>query len=285
MKVALIGANGQLGTDIARTSPDKVELFPLTRKDFDITNKDKMDEILTKIKPNAIINTAAFHKTEECEDKENLAFEVNTIAVKHLSEISESIKAKLVHISTDYVFDGNKLKEKVPYFESDRPNPINVYGLSKFSGEIMVKNYTDNYLIVRISSVFGKSGASGKGGNFVFTMLNLAKKKPELKVINDIYMSPTYTLDAAKQIWKLIIEEASGIYHSANEGICTWFEFAKEIISLAGLKAKVIPVDHTFYPSKAKRPLWSPIASEKGIKLKYWKDALRRFLKEIGATS
>ena len=282
MKAVLIGANGQLGTDINKTCPENVNLFPLTRKNIDITNKDLLYITLKEIDPDIIINTAAFHKTDECEKKEELSFKVNTIAVKHLAEISDYLNAKLIHISTDYVFDGNKQKEKTPYVESDVPNPLNIYGLSKYAGEIAIKNYTSDYLIIRISSVFGKSGASGKGGNFVYTILKYAKENKPLKVIDDIFMSPTYTLDAAKNIWQLILEEKpSGIYHSANSGICSWYEFAKEILYLSGLKTKVEPVNHNFYPSIAKRPLWSPLASEKGIILRHWKKALKHFLENL----
>jgi dTDP-4-dehydrorhamnose reductase len=282
MKVVLIGANGQLGTDIRKNKPEKVELLPLTRKDLDITDRDKTFFILRDLSPDVIINTAAFHKTDECEEKEELAFSVNTIAVKHLAEISETIGAKIVHISTDYVFDGKKLHEKTPYFESDIPNPINIYGLSKYAGEIALSTYTDNYLVIRISSVFGIAGASGKGGNFVYTILRLAKEREKLKVINDIFMSPTYTKDASEVIWKLILEEMpSGVYHAANDGICSWYEFATEIVRLAKLKTPIEPVKHTFYPLKAKRPLWSPLASEKGIKLRHWKEALKDFFQSL----
>ena len=282
MRVVLIGANGHLGTDIKNTKPDKIDLIPLTRKDLDITDKEAAYSVLKDLKANVIINTAAFHRTDECEEKEELAFRVNTIAVKHLTEISEHLKAKLVHISTDYVFDGKKVESKIPYFESDIPNPINVYGLSKYAGEITIRTYTDNYFIVRISSVFGTAGASGKGGNFVYTILRLAKERKVLKVINDIFMTPTYTYDTAREIWKLILDDREpGIYHSANDGICSWFEFAEEIVSLAGLKARIEPVDHTFYPARAKRPLWSPLASEKGIKMRHWREALRDFLNRI----
>ena len=279
MKVVLIGANGQLGTDIIKKKPEGIDLYPLTRKDLDITDKERVFSMFRELAPEAIINTAAFHRTDECEEREEEAFRVNTVAVKHLAEAAEAVGAKLIHISTDYVFDGKKMEEKLPYFESDQPNPINMYGLSKYAGEIAIKTYTDNYLIVRISSVFGLAGASGKGGNFVYTIIRLAKERKKLKVVDDIYMSPTYTEDAAETIWKLLLEgRPSGIYHSANDGICSWYEFAREIVNLLNLNVEIEPVDHTFYSTKAKRPLWSPIASERGIKLRHWKEALKDFL-------
>ena len=188
----------------------------------------------------------------------------------------------LIHISTDYVFDGKKLKEKKPYVESDKPNPINIYGISKYAGELIVQNYLEKFYIVRVASLFGKRVASGKGGNFVYAILEKAKKGEELKVIDDIYMSPTYTYDASKKIWNLILKEKPyGVYHITNAGYCSWYEFASKILELANIKVRIKPVKHTEFKMKAKRPLWSPLNSEKGISMPYWEDALKRFLSDI----
>jgi len=278
LKVAIIGATGQLGSDLVLYKPENVSIYPLSRKDIDITNKDLVAKVLKEIKPDIVINTAAFHKTDECEDKVGESFKINTVAIKYLCEVCKEINAKLVHISTDFVFDGKKILEREPYYEDDIPNPINIYGLSKFSGEKILENYLDNYLIVRVSSLFGRKKSKEKGSNFVYKILELAEKFNELKVINDIYMTPTYTKDAAKEIWNLIINEAkTGIYHVSNSGICTWYEFAKEILRINNKNIKIIPVKHTEFPTKAKRPLWSPLASKKGIKLRHWKEALLDF--------
>ena len=282
MRVMLIGASGQLGSDIKSTCPEGVELITTTRKEVDITNRESLIRAVSNFKPSVIINTAAFHKTDECESKEELAFLVNAIGVKYLVEASELVKAKLVHISTDYVFDGKKANNKEPYYESDIPNPLNIYGLSKYAGELILKNYTDNYIIVRVSSLFGLRGSREKRGNFVYTILEIAREKKTIRVVNDIFMTPTYCQDAAVEIWKLVLnEESHGTYHITNGGVCSWYEFAREIVNLAGLDTTVEPVSHRQFPTKAERPLWSPLASERGIKLRHWKEALKSFFQEI----
>ncbi len=282
MRVVLLGASGQLGCDLKRTVPPNVKLFSLTRNELDITLKTNVETVLENLKPDIVINTSAYVKVDKAEEEINEAFKVNAIGVKYLVEICKKLKITLLHISTDYVFDGKKGKLKEPYYESDQPNPLNVYGISKLSGELLIRNYLERYYIIRVASLFGKAGASGKGGNFVYTILNKAKAKQPLKVVNDIYMSPTYTLDAAKEIWKLLLEKREfGIYHITNSGYCSWFEFAKEIIKIAKIDTDIKPVSHTEFKTKAKRPLWSPLSSEKGIKLPHWKTALDRFLKEI----
>ncbi len=281
MKVALIGANGQLGSDIVKTRPPNIELIPLTRKEVDIREKEKLEDILLKIKPDAVINTAAYHKTDECEGNPELSFHVNSIAVMNLAIICNQLASRIVHISTDYVFDGEKLRKKEPYTEEDIPNPLNVYGISKYVGELFLRNYHDKYYIIRISSLFGKAGASGKGGNFVYTILKKGKENATLRIINDIYMSPTYALDAAKKIWSILLEERPyGIYHCANAGVCSWYEFAKKILEFGGYKSKIIPISHTEYPTKAKRPLWSPLKSNK-IVTRGWEEALEEFISEV----
>ncbi len=284
MKVVLIGANGQLGSDLRRTAPSNVKLFTLTRKELDITLKTEVKTVLENLKPDIVINTSAYVKVDKAEEEIDEAFKVNAIGVKHLSETCEKLKITLLHISTDYVFDGKKGKLKKPYYESDQTNPINIYGISKLAGEMVIKNYLEKFYIIRVASLFGKAGASGKGGNFVYTILNKAKKGEPIKVVNDIFMSPTYTYDAAKEIWNILLEEKPyGIYHVTNKGFCSWYEFAVKILEIANLKVDIKPVKHTEFKMKAKRPLWSPLASKKGVELSSWENALERFLKEIKA--
>jgi len=284
MKVAVIGANGQLGSDLLRAGLkySNVELIPLTRKELDITVREQVYEVFKSIKPDFVINTAAFHKTDLCEIETSKAFKINTEGVKNLVETCTELNTALVHISTDYVFDGKKLKEKKPYVESDKPNPINIYGISKYAGELIVQNYLEKFYVVRVASLFGRRGASGKGGNFVYTILEKAKKGEELKVIDDIYMSPTYTYDASKEIWNLILNEKPyGIYHITNTGYCSWYEFAFKILEFANIKTRIKPVKHTEFKMKAKRPLWSPLNSEKYISMPHWENALHRFIQSI----
>jgi len=285
MRVAVIGAKGQLGQDIVKTVPKDVILETFTHQDFDITNKkDVMDYLGSENKFDVIINTAAFHKTDQCEEEPEKAFLVNTIGVKNLVDICKKNDSILIHISTDYVFDGNKLESKKPYTEEETPNPINVYGLSKYAGELIIKNYLEKYYIVRVASLYGKAGASGKGGNFVYTIIKKAKNGEPLKVIDDIFMSPAYTLDAAKKIWEIILEKKPyGIYHVTNSGYCSWYEFAVKILEYSGLRNKVDikPVKHTEFRTKARRPLWSPLKSVKGIELRRWDEALKDFINSL----
>lgn len=284
-KVVIIGANGQLGYDLVRIGnkyKEELHIIPLTRNDIDITNKNLVNKVLSSIKPNFIINTAAFHQTELCEVESKKAFEVNSVGVKNLVDISKDLDSILIHISTDYVFDGKKIVFKEPYIETDNPNPLNLYGISKYAGELLITHYLDTFYIVRVSSLFGKKGASSKGGNFVIKIIKKAMENQSLQVVNDIFMSPTYTYDAAVEIFNLILEQKPfGIYHISNKGYCSWFEFAKKILEIKGIAAEVIPISHIDLPTQVKRPLWSPLKSIKGIDMPYWEDALYRFLQEI----
>ncbi len=280
MKVALIGSRGQLGQDLVKTAPSGIELVTFTHGDFDIVNKEDVLKFLGKENGfNVVINTAAFHKTDLCEDEPEKAYLVNAVGVKNLVEACERGDTVLVHISTDYVFDGKKIEEKEPYYEDDTPNPLNIYGISKLAGEYILRNYIEKHYIIRSSSLYGVAGASGKGGNFPYTILKKAKAGEKLRVIDDIYMVPTHTYDLAKGIWKLITDEYPyGIYHITHTGYCSWYEFAKKILEFAGLSADIEPVKHTEFPTKAKRPLWSVLGTKKGIELGPWEEGLERFI-------
>ncbi len=282
MKAVVLGANGQLGTEVVRFCPSEFKLISLTRKDLDVTDKQKIFSVVEGLRPDVVINASAYTKVDDAEDNEDICFAVNAIAVKNIAMAVESIGAVMVHISTDYVFDGSNLALKRPYYEKDIPNPVNVYGLAKYAGELACLNYCQKAYVIRVASLFGKAGAMGKGGNFVYTMIRVGREKGILNVVDDIYMSPTYAVDAARQIWDIILSNrAFGLYHAVNAGVCSWYEFASEIISQANVKAVVTPVKHTQFPTKARRPLWSPLGSEKGVSLRPWQDALRDFLSSI----
>ena len=284
MKILLLGAKGQLGQDLQRTKPEGIDLLPLGRKELDVTCASEVMKVVTELRPSVIINATAYVKVDQAEIESEQAFLVNTVALKYLSQAAQETGAVLVHFSTDYVFDGQKLKLKEPYLESDLPNPINIYGLSKWAGELVLRNYWPKHYLFRVASLYGVAGASGKGGNFVYTILKKARTGEPLKVVADIFMSPTYTLDVAQMVWKVLKEAPPfGLYHLTNQGSCSWYQFAQEILTLAGLKTKIEPVDHTQYPARARRPLWSPLSSERGLLLRPWPEALKAFLKEIGA--
>jgi dTDP-4-dehydrorhamnose reductase len=285
MKIAIIGSTGQLGTDLVKILQNEHEVIGLTHKDIEVSDY-KSCLILKELKPEVIINTAAFHKTDQCEEEPLKTFSVNTIGAKNVATISKEINAITVYISTDYVFDGSKTE---PYTEEDTPNPINTYGISKLAGELYTKQNPKHY-IIRVASLFGIAGASGKGGNFVETMIKKALNKEVINVVDDMWMSPTYTKDAALIIKKIL--EANipyGIYHATNKGYCTWFQFAQEIFKLTGLTPIIKPIKTDQLQMKAKRPRFSALESIKlpkyGIQARRWEEALHEYLIEKGYLS
>ncbi|MHA1712819.1 MAG: dTDP-4-dehydrorhamnose reductase [Candidatus Ranarchaeia archaeon] len=281
-RIAVLGSNGQLGQDLLKNCPSSFETIALTRKDLDLREIDKIGPFIKRLAPDILINTAAFHKTDDCESQPERAFLVNAIAVRELAIACNKTKTKMVHISTDYVFGGQEISE--PYVESSIPSPLNTYGVSKYAGELFLEKYGQRYNIVRVASLYGEAGASGKGGNFVYAILKKARAGDKIRVINDIYMSPTYTDDASKEIWNLILSDReNGVYHVVNSGYCSWYEFAKKIVEYSPYTVKVEAISHIEYPSKAQRPLWSPLTSEKGIRLRAWENAVKAFVGVVEA--
>ncbi len=253
MKVVITGADGQLGTDLCQALND-FEVVPLTQNDIEITSMDSVGKILFKHKPDAIVNTAAFVRVDDCETEQDEAFLVNALGARNVAVVAQKMGAKLVHISTDYVFGGESEPHTIPYTEFDIPTPINIYGKSKLAGENLVQHLCTRYLIVRSSALFGIAGAMGKGGNFIESIIKLAKERDELRVVNDQVFSPTYTVDLAKKIARLITTEYYGIFHITNSGTCSWYQFAVEALKLARLKTPVTPITSAEYPQKARRP-------------------------------
>jgi len=285
VKIVIIGSTGQLGTDLVKILQDDNEVIGLTHNDIEVSDY-KSCLILKELKPEVIINTAAFHKTDQCEEEPLKTFSVNAIGAKNVATISKEINAITVYISSDYVFDGSK---KEPYTEEDTPNPINTYGISKLAGELYTKQNPKHY-IIRVASLFGVAGASGKGGNFVETMIKKALNKEVINVVDDMWMSPTYTKDAALIIKKILKANVPyGIYHATNKGYCTWFQFAQEIFKLTGLTPIIKPIRTDQLQMKAKRPRFSALESVKlpkyGIQTRRWEEALKEYLIEKGYLS
>jgi dTDP-4-dehydrorhamnose reductase (EC 1.1.1.133) len=285
VKIVIIGSTGQLGTDLVKILQDDNEVIGLTHNDIEVSDY-KSCLILKELKPEVIINTAAFHKTDQCEEEPLKTFSVNAIGAKNVATISKEINAITVYISSDYVFDGSK---KEPYTEEDTPNPINTYGISKLAGELYTKQNPKHY-IIRVASLFGVAGASGKGGNFVETMIKKALNKEVINVVDDMWMSPTYTKDAALIIKKILKANVPyGVYHATNKGYCTWFQFAQEIFKLTGLTPIIKPIRTDQLQMKAKRPRFSALESVKlpkyGIQTRRWEEALKEYLIEKGYLS
>ncbi len=286
MKVLITGANGQLGTDLCRALHD-LEVIPLTHADIEITDIESIKEVFNKHKPDIVINTAAYVRVDDCETDEDKAFLVNALGVRNVAVVAQDIQAKLVHISTDYVFGGDDEPRTVPYTEFDIPVPLSIYGKSKLAGEDFVRHFCQRHFIIRTSGLFGVAGSSGKGGNFVETILRLGKERDELRVVDDQLFSPTYTKDLARKIAQLINTEYYGIFHITNKDTCSWYEFTKEILSLAGLKTPVVPITSDQYPQKARRPYFS-VLDNYHLRLlgmddmRSWREALKDYMKEKG---
>ena len=287
MKVAIIGANGQLGSDLVEIFEG--EAIPLTRRDLDVTDPESV-KILNELKPEVVINTAAYVRVDDAEVEVENAFQVNAIGALNIAKACNEINAVNVYISTDYVFDGAKGE---PYEEDDVPNPINVYGLSKYAGAILTRNYSEKYYVIRVASLYGKAGARGKGGNFVDSMIQRAKNGEEIKVVDDMFMSSTYTKDVSRMLkmfldLDLAIKPAFGVYHIANEGYCNWYDFTKEIFNILGWDAKIqiTPIKSSELKRLARRPVFSALKNKKlddlGLRMRNWKEALREYLIEKG---
>ncbi len=286
MKVAVVGAEGQLGSDLCRQLAS-VELVPLTHAQIEVSDMGSVRQALVKHHPAVVINTAAFHRVDDCESSQDKAFLVNALGARNVAVVSQELGAKLVFVSTDYIFGGEGEPHAAPYTEFDIPVPLNLYGKSKLAGENLVQHLCSRHFIIRTSGLFGVAGSSGKGGNFVETMLRLAKERAELSVVNDQVFSPTYTDDLAKKIVQLIDTEYYGVFHVTNSGACSWYEFTKEILKLAGLNTPVLPITSDQYPQKASRPRFSVLDNYQLRLLQMddmrsWQEALEDYMREKG---
>lgn len=282
LRVAILGSTGQLGRDLVEVleKSGDFEVVALSHEQADCTQAESIRAALLSARPQTVINCAAFVRVDDCEDQAQEAFAVNALGALKVARACAEIDASCVYISTDYVFDGAK---HGPYLESDTACPINVYGASKLSGEYLVRQTVPRWLIFRVASLFGKSGARGKGGNFVETILAKAKRGDVLRVVGDIQISPTYTRDAARALSELLKNATTGVIHSANGGTCTWHEFAKAAVELCHLDVPVEAVSSAEYSTRARRPKNSALASERlGISQPHWRDALQAYLIEKG---
>ena len=280
MRVAVIGANGQLGTDLCRVlAGQKVSVLPLTRREIDVSDSAQVDRVLGVLQADVVISTAAFHKVEECEKQPAQSFAVNAVGPRNLALACRQNNAVLVHFSTDYVFDGS---ERRPYAESGLPRPLNVYGVSKLAGEHTVRLTWERHFVIRTCGLYGVAGSAGKGGNFVETMLKKASEAAPVRVVNDQVLTPTFTGDLAEAVGKLIRTQAYGLYHISAEGECSWYEFTRKIFEIEKLKVDLRPVSSTEFSSPVRRPAYSVLSKQKlnqlGIAMKTWQEALASYL-------
>lgn len=281
MIIAIFGSDGQLGRDL-QTALSAHEVEPVPHDAADVTDAAAVSAAIERIAPAWIINAAAMTNVDLCETEAERAFAVNGEGARHVAAGCAAAGARLIHVSTDYVFDGRKRK---PYVETDATNPLNVYGRSKLAGERAVTAATPAHFIVRSSGLYGAHPPRGKGGsNFVETILRLAGERRSLRVVEDEVLAPTFTEDLAAVIARLIRKEPPyGVYHATNDGECSWFEFAVEVLRVAGVKAEVARTTAAEWNAPARRPHYSVLANAAlhgaGIDtLPNWRDALARYM-------
>ena len=280
MKILVTGVNGQLGYELVKELNNKgyTDILAVDKDEMDITNKDMVNKVIKNYHPDVIFHCAAWTAVDKAEDEKEACYNVNVNGTKYISEAAKEIDAKLIYISTDYVFDGTK---EGLYEINDEVNPKSVYGMTKYQGEKLVRQNNFKHFIVRISWVFGVNG-----NNFIKTMLKLAETRNELTVVADQFGSPTYTVDLAKLLVEMSETEKYGTYHINNEGYCNWAEFAEYIFKINNKNVNVKHITSEEYPQKAYRPRNSKLSKksldENGFdRLPSWQDAVERYSKEL----
>jgi dTDP-4-dehydrorhamnose reductase len=282
LKYAVIGAAGQLGRDLCPRLPG--EVIPLTRAEVDLTRRELLPQTLDAIRPDVVVNCAAYNFVDRAETEPEAAFAVNAWGVRELALACRECDTLLVHFSTDYVF-GLDTSRSTPYTETDTPGPVSVYGLSKLAGEYLVRSLCPRHLVIRTCGLYGVWGSGGKGGNFVETMFRLAAQGKPLRVVADQTCSPGYTPDVAAGTVALIQAGAEGLFHLTNAGSCSWFEFARAIFQQAGVQANVTAITSAEFGAPARRPAYSVLSlatyNALGLPLlRNWSDALSAYLAE-----
>lgn len=280
MKVLVTGVKGQLGYDVVRELQKRGhEAVGVDIDEMDITDAAAVERVITQTKPEAVIHCSAYTAVDRAEDDIEICRRVNVDGTENVAKICKKADCKMLYLSTDYIFSGDGER---PWEPDDEASPLNAYGQSKYDGELALKKYVDKYFIVRISWVFGING-----NNFIKTMLRLGRENGAVKVVDDQIGSPTYTYDLARLLVDMIESDRYGAYHATNEGICSWYEFAKEIFRAAGMNdVFVTPVKSGEFPVKAKRPKNSRMSKEKLVAngfslLPAWQDAVARYIKEL----
>ena len=280
MKVVVIGSTGQLGQDLMRAFGE--DATGLSHQDLDVTDGGSVASATRSLQPDWVINTAAFHRVDDCETNPTLAFAVNALGALNVARAAAQVKAGVVFISTDYVFGGEIRQRWHPFTERDNPKPLNVYGVSKLAGEQLVMQSNPRHIVVRSGGLYGKA-TSRKGWTFPELMLNNARAEGVVRVVDDQATSPTFTFDLARKINQLMNEGTLGLFHLTNSGECSWFEFAEAVFELAGMTVRMERIQTQQTERHARRPAYSVLASERLSELgltpmRPWKDALKNYL-------
>ncbi len=279
MRVLLIGYRGQLGSDLQKAFAGE-ELVLATQEQMRVEDASQVDAMVGQTRPEMILNCAAFHRVDDCEDCVSRAFEVNVFGVRNLAVAAARANAVLVHFSTDYVFDGSR---RTPYTETDVPCPGSVYGASKLAGEFLLQSTWPKYFIFRVSGLYGYAGSREKGTNFVELMISLARQGKPIRVVDDQVLTPTSTMDVARMVRRLAGTDQYGLYHLTNAGECNWYEFAQAIFEFADLRPDLTPVSSAAFPTRAKRPNYSVLDNQRlrdagFLDLPDWREALERYI-------
>lgn len=283
MKIAVTGSNGALGSDLVKVLGQSHEVVALTHDDIQIEDAESVAVVINRIKPDWVINPAAYHDVAQCEENPDQAFRVNAVGAFNLARSCNAIGCGLVQISTDYVFEGLKT---TPYVEADEAKPVNIYGASKLAGEKLVANYCDKWFVVRVCGVYGHVVTRAKGRNFITTMVKLAREKDVVKVVTDEFVSPTNTAQIARQINDLLQTEAYDVYHVTANGQCSWYEFARLIFDELNLQTPLEPTTSTLFAAPVRRPLYSVLENGNLKKLgmdnmAHWRDIAIQHLREM----
>jgi dTDP-4-dehydrorhamnose reductase len=281
--VLITGGGGQLASDLVELIGCRHDVVPLARSELDITDVEALAGAFERVAPSLVINCAAFHNLDVCEREEDRSFEVNARAVKRIAEHCAAAGARLVHVSTNYVFDGHAAR---PYTEADRPSPRSVYAISKLAGEQMALAYCPGALVVRSAGLYGMHGSASKGGNFVTRMLARAREQGQLRMVADQRLTPTFTADLAAAIVEAVDARLTGVLHLTNGGACSWHEFTAAIMDAAGMEVQVAEATTTRPPGGVDRPLNGVLANERaarvGLVLRPWQEALADYMSRAG---
>jgi dTDP-4-dehydrorhamnose reductase len=277
--VAIVGSTGQLGSDLVEAFATE-RVHGLSHEDLDIGDDAAMRRVLGALSPDIVVNTAAFHNVPRCEVEVDRAYALNAVAPRRLALLCGELGARLVHVSTDYVFDGSK---QAPYVETDRPAPLNVYGVSKLAGEYEVLGTGGSHQVVRSSGLYGVRPCRAKGGNFIDTMYRVSSEKPEVRVVNDEILTPTFTADLAAQIRVLALEGPPGLYHATSQGSCSWYEFARAVFDLGHIATPLAPSSVKDMASPVRRPFYSvlenaALAAAGLDRMRPWREALADYM-------
>lgn len=282
-KIAVIGGNGQLGSDVVEAFAGKSQVHSLTHEDLELSSLDSVGRCLRALHPDVVVNTAAMHHVENCERAPERAYAVNAVGARNLANVTQDLGAVLIHVSTDYVFDGRKGS---PYTEDDLPLPLSVYGNSKLAGEYFVRTGNEKHVVLRTSALYGRQPCRAKGGNnFVDLMLRLGRERGEVRVVASETVSPTSTRDLARQIAILSDAGLYGLFHATAEGSCSWHEFACEIFSAAGVPARCLVAGAEEFPAKVPRPAYSVLENARlkhaGLnQFRDWREGLYVYLEQ-----